>query len=191
MSSSGVESMISWNSVHSSLLPIPGKTWWRHNKITFQCEHIDICYTLHCSKTGFGVLGAPHRCWHSWSPGKPALPYSGWVSWHFSCGSQSASHQTRIVEESPRWWGWRWQRGRRRWACWTCSPCCWVWPPMSRILIRPPLWAAVACGEVMGTRDRSIKWGSCSGARVGAFIENTWTPLYSRWCWSQLWLHSQ
>lgn len=36
MSSSGVESMISWNSVHSSLLPIPGKTWRRHDKMTFQ-----------------------------------------------------------------------------------------------------------------------------------------------------------
>lgn len=30
MSSSGVESMISWNSDHSSLLPIPGKTQHKH-----------------------------------------------------------------------------------------------------------------------------------------------------------------
>ena len=129
MSSSGVESMISWNSDHSSLLPIPIKTWRRHHRITFQ---------LHPEKTGYISVTSSYQCWHSWSPGKPAPPYSGWAAWHFSCGSRAAWHQTRRSGGSPRWWGWLWRRGLRRWVCWTCFPCCWVWPPLSRTPIHPP-----------------------------------------------------
>ena len=87
--------------------------------------------------------GSSHRCWRSWFPGKPALPYSGWAAWHLSCGSRPAWRRTRSWGGSPRWSGWRWRRGRRRWACWTCSPCCWAWLLLSRTRIRPPCGPAV------------------------------------------------
>lgn len=141
------------------------------------------CRTSHCGKTGEGAkveslsqkpqvqteVRPPYRCWHSWSPGKPAPPYSGWAAWHFSCGSRPTSHRPRSAGESPCWWGWRWQRGRRKWVCWTCFLCCWVWPPPSRILIRPPL-----CTHT-GARDNSIRWALYRG---GNFLPVTPKGLF-------------
>lgn len=100
------------------------------------------------------LVTSSYRCWHSWFPVKLALPYSGWAAWHFSFGSQLASRHTRSAGGSPRWLGWQWRRGRRRWVCWTCFPCCSAWLPLSLTLIHPP-WSTVAVWDIdMGARDK-------------------------------------
>lgn len=97
--------------------------------------HLEVADTWRVER---GLTPSSHRCWRCGCPGSPAPPCSCWAVWHFSCDSPNASRRA-LAGGSPRWWAWQWPRGRRKWACWTCSPCCWAWPPPSPIPSRPPL----------------------------------------------------
>lgn len=136
MSNSGVESMISWNSDHSSLLPIPKKKKKNTQVASPGTRHITCGAVLSTQ--------SPHRCWRCGCPGSPAPPCSCSAVWHFSGGPPNASRPA-LAGGSPRWWAWRWPRARRTWACWTCSPCCWAWPPPSPTLSRPPSGGEEVC----------------------------------------------